>query len=409
VSAAQTYAIIGAGQAGGRAAEAMRQSGFEGRVVLVGDEGHPPYERPPLSKDVLLGKVEASSTYLFKSDSKDLAAHGIELHLDDTAVALDADKRLLGLRSGAAISFDRLMFATGGTVRKLNVPGADLEGVFYLRNIADASKLSAALLSAECIVVVGGGFLGLEVAAAARQLNKQVTVLEAEAFVLNRAVAPTVGDIIANLHRARGVDVRLNTGLAAIEGEHGRVKRVICRDGLSLSADLVVASIGITPNDALARSAGIEVDNGILVNEYGETSRADFYAAGDVANQIHRTVGRRLRLESWQNAQNQAISVAKVMCGERQPYLGVPWFWSDQYDINIQLLGAPQAWQEVCFRGNIDELKFSVFYLNDKKVVGAATFNKGGDIRAARQLISSGTAVDPHALRDANSDLRKLL
>jgi 3-phenylpropionate/trans-cinnamate dioxygenase ferredoxin reductase component len=409
VSAAQTYAIIGAGQAGGRAAEAMRQSGFEGRVVLVGDEGHPPYERPPLSKDVLLGKVEASSTYLFKSDSKDLAAHGIELHLDDTAVALDADKRLLRLSSGTAISFDRLMFATGGTVRKLNVPGADLEGVFYLRNIADASKLSAALLSAECIVVVGGGFLGLEVAAAARQLNKKVTVLEAEAFVLNRAVAPTVGDIITNLHRARGVDIRLNTGLAAIEGEHGRVKRVICRDGLSLSADLVVASIGITPNDALARSAGIEVDNGILVNEYGETSRPNFYAAGDVANQIHRTVGRRLRLESWQNAQNQAIAVAKVMCGERQPYLGVPWFWSDQYDINIQLLGVPQAWQEVCFRGNIDEPKFSVFYLNDKKVVGAATFNKGSDIRTARQLISSGAVVDPHALRDASFDLRKLL
>ncbi|WP_213774419.1 FAD-dependent oxidoreductase [Bradyrhizobium sp. dw_78] len=407
MSVGQTYVVIGAGQAGGRAVEAMRKSGFQGRVVLIGDEGHPPYERPPLSKDFLLGKVDAASTYLFKG-ADDLAAQDVELRLDDPVIAVSADAQLVRLGSGNEIAFDRLMFATGGRVRELRVPGADLDGVFYLRNLADAVGLSAALQSAERIVVIGGGFLGLEVAAVARQLRKQVTVLEIEKCVLGRALAPELATIVTDLHRDRGTDFRLETAVAAIEGDGGRVRAVVCTDGVSLAADLVVASIGIVPNDMLAREAGIEVENGILVNEYGETSRANFYAAGDVANHMNHAVGRRMRLESWQNAQNQAMAVAKVMCGERQPYAAIPWFWSDQFDVNVQLLGTPTEWDEICFRGEPASLKFSAFYLKDDKVVAAAAFNRSNDMRVARQLIASGKSIDPAVLCDTALDIRKI-
>lgn len=406
MNADQTYAVIGAGQAGGRAVEAMRKSGFKGRLVLIGDEGHPPYERPPLSKDLLLGKADAASTYLFKG-ADDLADQGVERHLDDPAIAVSVESQRVHLNSGREIGFDRLMFATGGAVRRLRVPGADLEGVFYLRNLADAARLSAALRSATRIVVIGGGFLGLEVAAVARQLGKQVAILEIEKRILGRALGPELASVVAALHRDRGTDLRLATGLTSIEGDDGRVSGVVCSDGVRLAADLVVASVGIVPNDELARKAGIAVENGILVNEYGETSRPNIYAAGDVANQVNGA-GGRMRLESWQNAQNQAIAVAKVMCGDRTPYAGVPWFWSDQFDVNIQMLGVPSEWDDICIRGETGSFKFSAFYLKDSKVVAAATFNRGVDLRAARQFIAAGKAVDVAILQDAAVDLKKI-
>jgi 3-phenylpropionate/trans-cinnamate dioxygenase ferredoxin reductase component len=407
VSTEGTFVVIGAGQAGGRAVEQMRKSGFRGRIVLVGDEGHPPYERPPLSKDLLLGKIDAASTYLFKG-SDDLASLKVECHFNDKATAVSADRQSVRLTSGLEIAFDRLLFATGGATRKLQVPGASLNGVFYLRNLADAASLAPAVQSAERIVIVGGGFLGLEVAAVARLLNKPVTVLEAEKRVLGRAMAPELSNIVADLHRGRGTDLLLETTLSAIKGQDGRVHSVVCGDGTRLTADLVVVSIGIIPNDALAREAGIDVRNGILVNEYGETSRPNFYAVGDVASHLNSATGQHGRLESWQNAQNQAIAVAKVMCGERSPYVIAPWFWSDQFDVNIQLLGSPSEWESVCFRGDPKSLKFSAFYVKDGKVIAAATFNRGGDIRFARQLIASGKIVNPLTLGDAATDLKKI-
>jgi 3-phenylpropionate/trans-cinnamate dioxygenase ferredoxin reductase component len=406
VSESRTHAIIGAGQAGGWAAEAMRAQGFAGRVILIGNEGHPPYERPPLSKNLLLGKADAKSTYLFKS-AGDQAERRI-LHLNNPVVAISNSPRSLRLLGGETIPFDKLLFATGGQARRLGIPGAELVGVHYLRDLADAAALRAALREATQIVVVGGGFLGLEVAAVGRQLEKRVTVVETERSVLSRALPPALGDIVAQFHRSRGTEFMLGTSLESIEGQNGRVSAVVCNGGVTLPSDLVIVSIGIVPNDSLAREIGVRTENGILVNEYGETNLPDVYAAGDVANHFNPILGRRLRLESWQNAQNQAIAVAKVMCGERSPHAELPWFWSDQFDLNIQLLGSPLDWDEICFRGDPASFKFSAFYLKDGKVVAAATFNKGNEIGGARQLIARGIAISADKLIDPTVDIRKM-
>lgn len=402
-----THVIIGAGQAGGAAAYEMRKCGFAGRIVLIGDEGHPPYERPPLSKAVLLGQADAVSTYMAAPEAAE-PDMGHLLHPDDPVVSLCSDPPSVRLRSGATLRFDKLLFATGGQARRLDLPGAELDGVHYLRSLADAMALRNSLAQASRIVVVGGGFLGLEVAAAARQLGKHVTVLETAGTVLSRALAPELGDIVAQFHRKHGTDIVLRRGLTAIEGRDGHVDAVICGDE-KLPCDLVVVSIGIIPNDALARGLGLRTDNGILVNEFGETSLPRFYAAGDVANHYNPLLDRRLRLESWQNAQNQAAAVARVMCGERTAYSELPWFWSDQFDLNIQMLGAPTDWDRICYRGLASEFRFSAFYIKDGKVVAMTAFNKGNEVGAARQLILRALDVPLDKLVDPAVDLRKLV
>ena len=400
------FIIIGAGQAAGRAAEAMRTQGFDGGVTIVGDEIYPPYERPPLSKQVLIGDDEADSTYVHQPTYYD--EHQIELKLGVSAEAIDRSAKSVSLSDGTTLDYTKLLIATGSQLRRLSLPGSDLAGIHYLRGIDDSLAIRAELSAGAKVAVVGGGYIGLEVAAAARKRNCQVTVIEMLDQVLSRATAPEIGAVFEAMHRGHGVDIRTSTPVTGFEGD-SYVQRVLCGDFEPVDADVVIVGIGILPNDELASAAGLATDNGIVVDEHGRTEDLDIYAAGDVTNHPNAILGRRIRLESWQNAQNQAITAAKAMCGVEETYAQVPWFWSDQYDVNLQIVGLPEAWGEVVIRGDTDVLTFTAFYLNDGCVVSANAVNSARDMPIARQMIQRKAKVDSAALADPDVSLRKLL
>lgn len=404
----QTIVIVGAGHAGGRAAEAMRQLGFKGRVVLVGEEAYPPYERPPLSKDVLFGDFPIERTYLNPHDF--YAANSIDLKLRTRAVALDAKAHKLELTGECAgqIAYDKLLLVTGGHVRRLPSPGADLAGIHYIRNIDDSLAIKPLLTPGARVVVIGGGFIGLEAAASARKLGCEVTVLEMMPTLLTRVCDAQVGDWFANFHRSHGVRVLTSAVVDRLEG-NGKVERVVLGDGSVLPADVVIVGIGIIPNTQLAADAGLEVSNGIVVDEFGRTADPDIFAAGDVANLPNPILGYRVRLESWANAQNGGIAVARNMVSETMtPYSEVPWFWSDQFDLNLQIAGAPTKWDKLVTRGDPESGKFMLFYLAAGRVVAANTFNLGRDMRFAKRLIETGKMVGESDLADEKAKLKDL-
>lgn len=401
----RTHVIVGAGHAGGRAAQAMRQYGFEGRVLLIGEEPHVPYERPPLSKELIvtdagLGKVRLHEAAWY-------AENRIELIAANAATSIDAAAKTVGLADGRTIGFDRLMLTTGARVRELPVPGAGLDGVFYLRTIEDSEAIRAQIAAGTEVAVIGGGFIGLEIAGSAVKRGAEVTVLEAADRLMGRSLAPEVSDWFARMHRDRGVDLRLGVSVAAIEG--GRAATgVRLGDGAVLPAEVVVIGIGILPNVEIAQAAGLAVDNGIVVDDRGRTSHPDIWAAGDVANQPNAFAGRRLRLESYQNAQDQAAAVARNLCGADEAYEDSLWVWSDQHDVNLQMTGAPEAWDSLLWRGDPDEDRFTVFYMAGGRVVAVNTVNNGREMRPARMLMESGKIVDPAALADTSVKLLKL-
>lgn len=402
VSPPSNIIIVGAGQAAGIAAATLRSEGFAGAIVVVGDEPYPPYERPPLSKKVLIGSAEPEATYL--KPEAFYAEQAIELRLGVRVAAIERAARRLTLADGVELGYDKLIVATGSKVRRLEIAGARPENVFYLRGIDDCLALRARLVEGAGLVVVGGGYIGLEVAAAARQRGVEVTVVEAEGQVMGRVVGPEIGRFFAEEHAARGVDIR--TGVTVSEAAEGRAR---CSDGASIAADLFVVGVGVVPDTALAEAAGLAVDNGILVDEHGRTSDADIYACGDVTNHPNALLNRRVRLESWQNAQNQSIAVARALAGNPRPYGEVPWFWSDQYDLNLQMVGLPEAWERVVLRGDMAERRFTAFYLQGDRVVAANAVNNGRDIRPARELIARRLAVDDALLADPSASLRALL
>ncbi len=406
MSALATFVVIGAGQAAGRAVEAMRGEGFEGRIVLVGTEDHLPYERPPLSKQLLTGEYEPERTYL--RDRAFYDEHGIELRLGTSALGIDREARTIDLSDGEALSYDKLLLTTGARVRRLSSPGSDLPGIYYLRDISDSLAIRTHFAEGASLVIVGGGYVGLEAAAAAASRGCHVTVLEMAPLIMNRVVAPDVSRFYEAVHRDQGVDIR--TG-AAVEGFAGgdRVEAVLCGDGVSIPADFVVVGVGIEAEATLAEAAGLPVDNGIVVDEYGRTEDPAIFAAGDVANHPNSLLGRRVRLESWQNAQNQAINTARTMCGRLEPYAEIPWFWSNQYDLNLQLVGLPETWDQLVVRGNMVDHKFSVFYLADGKVVAANGVNTPRDVRLARMFMEQNICPNPAALGDPDTPLKSLL
>lgn len=401
----KTYVVVGGGQAGGQAIQTLLDESTDHHIVLVGDEAHPPHERPALSKEVLSGERDAD--YTFMKPAAYYRERGIELRLGSRVQAIDPEQHCIVL-DGERLQYDKLLLATGASVRRMEVPGAQLPGVHYLRTIDEALALRDCLHDGAAVVVVGGGFIGLEVAAAARMRGCKVAVLEMQPALLNRVAAPEVGKIYENLHRARGVDVRTGVAVSGFCGTD-RVQQVRCSDGTVLPADAVVIGIGVVPNVELAREAGLAVDNGIVVDQYGQTSDGDIFAAGDVTNHPNALLGRRLRLESWQNAQNQAITAARSMIGNRTPYAEVPWFWSDQYDVNLQMLGAPERWDRVVLRGDVSQLKFSAFYLQGGILVGVNALNNPKDIRPARQLIAERCLVDADLLANASVPLKALI
>lgn len=404
--ASNTIVVVGTGQAGGWTARTLRDEGYDGRIVVVGEEPFPPYERPPLSKELLFGDMPVEKTYVFPQAM--YADKNIELRLGIRAVAVDAQAHTVMLAGGETIAYDKLMLATGSRPRPLPVPGTELASVFMLRTIADTESIRHAIQPGESVAVVGGGWIGLEIAAGARKLGAKVTVVEALDRLCARAVTPDLSAFLKAAHEAQGVDIRLNAAVTRIEGRD-RAEAVVLADGTRIPATVVVVGIGIVPNVELAAEAGLAIDNGIVVDAHGQTSHPDVYAAGDVANQPNNILGRRIRLESWENAQNQAIAAAKSMLGKGAPFAEIPWFWSDQFDLNIQLVGLPVVWDQAVTRGSADARQFITFYLKDGRIEGAAAINSARDVRFVRRLMAAGRPLDPARLADPAVKLQDLL
>lgn len=399
------FVVVGANLAGGRAVEALREAGYDGRLILVGEEPDRPYERPPLSKDLLRGETAPDAVFLREASFYE--SHDVELRLGVRAIGLDPEGTLT-LDDGDAIGFERCLLATGGQVRRLEAPGADLEGVRYLRTLRDATGLADDLARTPRVVVVGAGFIGAEVAASARTLGCEVTIIEIAPLPLGRVLGEDLARAFADLHRDHGVDLRLGEGVERFEGT-GRVEAVVGSSGTRYPADLVVVGVGITPNTELAAEAGIECDDGIVVDERCRTSAPRVFAAGDVARWPDAFSGGPVRVEHYQNAQNQGAHAGRAMLGAEEPYRDLPWFWSDQYDVNLQMLGHPDDDAERVVRGSIPDRDATVFWLRGPRVVAAVALNRPRDIAAARRLVQRGIDVDPQALTDEDTDLRQLV
>ena len=401
-----TIAIVGAGQAGGWAAQTLRSEGFAGRVVLIGDEPHRPYERPPLSKAVLSGDAHADTTHLLKPEAFD--ALGIDWRPNVGATFIDRAAKQLHLTQGEHVPYDKLILCNGGRARRLNIPGADLPGVFSLRSIEDAAALGAALSAGKRLLVVGGGWIGLEVAATARKKGMDVTVVEAMGRLCERTVPPEISGYLLQLHTTHGVDVRLGTGIERLAQNARGGLTASFTDGRTLECDAVLVGVGLVPNDELAREAGLACDGGVQVDSRCRSSDPDILAAGDVATWHCEWAGRRMRLESWQNAQEQGIAAARAALGIAVNHQPLPWFWSDQYEINLQIFGMPTPAHDVVVRGDRNSSSFVMFFLDAGKVVAALGPNAARDLRFARRLIERRTRVDAAQLADPQVPLAKL-
>ncbi len=397
--------IVGGGQAGGWVARSLRDHGHDGSITLIGEEPHPPYERPPLSKALLLGTAAPESTHIFPGEA--WSKLGVTHRAGTRAIAIDRDPRRVALADGDAVPYDALVLATGAAPRRLAVPGADLPGIHVLRSLEHSAAIAADLARGGPLLIVGGGWIGLEVAAAARQRGVAVTLVEALPQLCGRSLAPDLAALLADVHRARGVDIRLRTTVECFEGS-ARVERARLSDGTTLAIGAAVIGIGVVPETGLAQAAGLAIDNGIAVDEHGRTSDPAIFAAGDATSHPNAPVGRRIRLESWENAQNQGIHVGKAILGKAdRPYAEVPWFWSDQYDLNVQLAGLPQRWDRAVRRGT--DASFLVGYFAAGALVGAAAFNAGRDLKLLRRAMQAGVAVDPERLADPATRLQDLL
>ena len=397
----QSFVVIGAGQAAARAAKAMRTAGYNGAVTIIGSEPHLPYERPLLSKALLLA-AEAPTPFVFPSAT--YAELDIELRTGSTATVIDRERRVVALADGSAIGYDRLMLATGGRLRRLSIHGLAPDAIFYLRDLDHSRALEAELRKGSSLAVVGGGFIGLEVAASAAKLGCAVTVVEAADRLLPRLGSPEASAAVLAHHRALGIDVRLGTGVVA--GAPGSLR---LSDRSSVAADVVVAGVGVVPETSLAEQAGLAVDDGVLVDEYGVTSDPLIFAAGDVTRHYHPLLGRHIRLESWQNANLQAETAGRAMAGVRAPYQDIPWLWSDQGDLNLQMAGAPAAVDRTVMRGDpAGPDGATIFQLDGERLVGAVTLNRGKDMTLIRRLLGQdGLALPAEQLADETVPLRR--
>ncbi|MBN3855889.1 FAD-dependent oxidoreductase [Paraburkholderia sp. Ac-20340] len=402
VDTPRTVVVIGGGQAAGWVVKTLRQEGFAGRLVMIADETHLPYERPPLSKAVLAGEADIETVRIAKPD--EFAALNVEAWQPDSATAIDRANRIVTTRSGRELKYDRLVIATGGAARKLPASVAKSAHVTYLRTLDEAMALGERLRRSQRVLVVGGGWIGLEVAATARKLGVEATVIEGAPRLCARSLPDEVSQFLLDLHRANGVDIRLNAQLVSLD-DHGDGVRATFADGSALDADFAVAGIGLAPHTAIAEAAGIEVQDGIVVDEFGQTSDSDIFACGDVANHPNAWLKRRVRLESWANAQNQAIAAAKAVLGVKTPYAEIPWFWSDQYDVNLQILGEIPAGATPALRGSLEEKRATLFFVENGHLRGVIAINSARDLKLARKWMNQGRAVDLAALVDTSKAL----
>jgi 3-phenylpropionate/trans-cinnamate dioxygenase ferredoxin reductase component len=380
--------VIGAGQAAAQLAASLRQGGYSGAIHIVGDETYAPYQRPPLSKKFLIDRPPPDSLY-FRADAF-WREQGVTLDLGVGVAAIDRTERQARLADGRAAPFDVLVLATGTRARALPVPGTDMAGVFTLRRIDDVLALRPALDRARRVVIVGGGYIGLEVAAGARGEGREVTVLEAEDRVLKRVTSPVISAFFDTLHRGRGVDIRLGARLGAIEGE-GRVQVVRLADGTTLPADMVLLAVGARANDDLAAAAGLACQDGVVVDTFGRTSDAAIFAAGDCTRFPSRRYGRAIRLECVQNAIDQAKAVAVAILGKPQAYDPVPWFWSDQYEIKLQMAGLSDGYDSATTIGDPAQARFSVEYRREGRLIAVDAVNDARAYMGGRRRIAQET------------------
>ena len=403
----ETLVIVGAGHAAGQVVSTLRQKQYPGRIVLLGEEPYLPYQRPPLSKKFLAGELPAERLYFKPTSFYDDPQ--IDVHLNTRVDVIDPGARCVRDANGDEFSYDKLVLALGSRVRKLPVPGADLAGVHYLRNIADVQAIREEIGAGKRLVVVGGGYIGLEVAAVCRQLGLQVTVVEMADRVMSRVVSPQISDFYQQQHTHHGVTLMLSTGLAGFAGSKGRVTGVAISDGSSISADLVVVGVGIEPNVELAAAAGLKTDNGIVVDDRCQTAEPGIYAVGDCTSHPNGIYGRRIRLESVHNAVEQAKTAAANICGDEARYEQVPWFWSDQYDIKLQIAGLSQGYDEVVLRGDPAGGKFACLYLKDGALIAVDAINSPRDFMQSKALIATRAVINPQQLADGSTALKDFL
>jgi 3-phenylpropionate/trans-cinnamate dioxygenase ferredoxin reductase component len=396
----ETIIVLGAGHAGAQIVESLRGGGFDGKLILIGDEAHRPYDRPATSKELLSGGVDIDRIYLKREQF--YTDKNIDLRLEVTATAIDRAKRTVTLSTGEALSYDKLVIATGARPRRLQVPGADLDGVFYLRSLADSRAIAARLGPGKKLAIVGGGYVGLEVAASATKLGCKVAVIEMLERLLARVAGAEIADFYADAHRAAGVDLHFGVVIEGFVGE-GSLRAVRLTDGTEIPADAVVVGIGAIPNTELAAAAGLAVENGIVVDDCGRTSDPAIFAVGDATNHPNDLLGKRLRLESVPAAMGQARAAASAILGNPKPFHEIPWFWSDQYDIKLQIVGMSEIGDQIVLRGNPADRRFAAFYLRKGKIVAVNAVNSAKDFMVGKKLILEGRVPDVAKL--ANLDV----
>ena len=398
--------VVGAGQGAGQLVASLRQEKYEGEIVMIGEEPFLPYQRPPLSKAYLAGELPTERVLV--RPEKFYVDKGIETRIDTRVEAIDREARTVNLAGGETMSWDHLVIATGSHVRRLPIPGIELDGVHYLRTMGDVDGIRSGIGEGKRLVIVGGGYIGLEVAAVARKLGMEVTVLEMEDRILARVTTPSMSAFYTRVHTEHGVDIRTGTAAAEILGD-GTVTGVRCTDGTELKADMVIVGVGIIPTTGLAEAAGLTCENGIVVDAHCRTSDPAIFAIGDCTNHPSKLLGRRLRLESVPNAMDQARTVAKNIMGGDAEYDAVPWFWSDQYDLKLQMVGFSAGADDEVVRGNPETGSFARFYLTDGVLTAVDAVNRPKEFMASKLLVAAKKAIDAGQLADEAVDIKSLI
>lgn len=402
----QNIVIIGAGQAATQAANSLRQGGYNGRLVMLGDEGIAPYQRPPLSKAYLMDTIDLERLQFRGPDQWE--KDNIELRVNDPAIAIDRENKKVSTKSGEVLSYDKLIIATGSRVREIPCEGNQLRGINYLRTLGQSDDLKTDLANAKSIVIVGAGYVGLEVAAIARKKGLEVTVIEAAPRVLARVAAPIISQFYENLHASHGVNIMTNCGVSGFKGDT-KVEAVVLSDGREIKADVVLVGIGIIPNSEIAAEAGIICNNGIDVDENARTSDENIYACGDCSNRYVELFDVRMRLESVHNAIEQGKLAAANILGQDQPKLDTPWFWSDQYDIKLQITGLFNGAIQHIVRGNIDENKFAVFHLDaQNRILAIDAINSPAEFLVGKKLVAAKAKLSPEQISDVSIPTKEL-
>tara|TARA_E500000331_G_scaffold313810_1_gene322715 strand:- start:36 stop:1247 length:1212 start_codon:yes stop_codon:yes gene_type:complete len=398
--------IIGAGQSAIQCITSLKKEGYSGSIALVGEEEHLPYQRPPLSKGFLEDSINKERLYFKKLDF--FTENKIQLHLGLSAEKVNLENNKVYLSDRSELEFDKLVFATGSRVRHLDFPGSDLNSIHYLRSLDDAESIKNDLKVSQNLVVIGAGYIGLEVAAIAAKNNISVSVIEMADRVMNRTVDPQISQYYLELHQKNGVAFKFNTSLEEIKGDTG-VQTVICSDGTEVKADTVIIGAGIIPNLELAEDAGIDCSNGITVDEYGRTNYKNIYACGDCTNHPNKLLNKNLRLESVHNAMEQAKTVASSIMSNLSEYSQIPWFWSDQYDHKLQIVGLSGEHDTVIMRGDTSDSKFMLFYTREEELIAVDSINNSKEFLICRKLVTNKVKIKPSMISDPTTNLNDLI